>query len=200
MPAHGNQAAAHKSRVGRCVQGRQFPHRIDQQHRRAAQSPSAPRHFAAAYEGDAATREHIGDAREAILVPRHQQQEGVWPIKHEPGVRLEQLLFLTGMSAAGDPDGPRVAIGVAQRLTCLSDPGIQFQIEFHIADHAGLSRRGADRLEALGIVGGLRGDQHVLGEHAAEQSAKAPIANHRPRREPSAGEKHRHAALRALPK
>ena len=91
-----------------------------------------------------------------IRMSRHQQQQR---IVRQLGMRSEQLLFFAGVSAAGNPGGPRFPVEFPQFPARLHHSGGKLEIEFDIAGHASPRAIGADGDEALGILAGLRRDQ-----------------------------------------
>src|SRR5271169_5573569 len=109
-------------------------------------------------------------------------------------MRFQQLLLLTGMSAARDPHRSRAQVAQTQGAPLLNDGVAQLHVELHIADDVRAGSRCADRNKTLGVLRSLRRDQRVARPYAAEQRAEAAIARYRSLREARAREYHGHAA------
>ena len=112
VSADRHQAPADEGHIGRCIQRREFTHRVHQHDLRGAVRQLAA---AAPREAHRAVAQQFRHRVEPVRMPRHQQQQRVGCSVRNCRVRREHLLLFARVRAAGNPYRPAAAQRGAQR-------------------------------------------------------------------------------------
>ena len=188
LTAEWQQAPADECDVGRCVVTLHLPHRVAEDH--ADVSRNRRTSLAAPDERHAARGQELGDAREALWMPWHEQQQGIAG-QRSPRQRFEQQRLFAVASARGEPDRARLTEASAKAGSQLQRGGRDRDVELEVARD---DRLGCSELrESRCVCRRLCGDAGEATQHRADQRLEALVTTRGALGEPTIDQEQRHA-------